>query len=100
MINNAPEVTQADIDAWEVYGPRIFHCEMTGPEALACHRVEQGGFIVANGTGDRWRAWEQGMPVWVDDRTKATRYHRREDAGAVHAEDEDAWRIEPFAPAA
>ena len=33
------EVTQADIDAWEIYGPQIFHCEMTGPEALAAHRA-------------------------------------------------------------
>jgi len=33
------EVTQADIDAWEIYGPKIFHCEMTGPEALASHRL-------------------------------------------------------------
>lgn len=33
------DVTQADIDAWEIYGPKIFHCEMTGPEALAAHRA-------------------------------------------------------------
>lgn len=61
---------------------------------------EEQGFIVANGAGDRWRTWDQGNPAWTDDRDKATRYHRREDAEAVHAEDEDAWRIEPFASAA
>lgn len=35
------QVTQRDIDAWEVYGPKIFNCEMTGPEALARHRLER-----------------------------------------------------------
>ena len=29
---------QADRDAWERDGPRIFHCDMTGPECLAAHR--------------------------------------------------------------
>ncbi len=32
-------VTQDDRDAWEKYGPAIFHCEMTGPEALAHYRI-------------------------------------------------------------
>jgi len=32
-------VTPEDIAAWERYGPAIFHCEMTGPEALARHRT-------------------------------------------------------------
>lgn len=35
------QVTQRDIDAWEIYGPKIFNCEMTGPEALARHRLER-----------------------------------------------------------
>lgn len=34
------QVTQRDIDAWEIYGPKIFNCEMTGPEAFARHRLE------------------------------------------------------------
>lgn len=33
------EPTQADRDAWEIYGPAIFNCGMTGPEALARHRL-------------------------------------------------------------
>jgi len=32
-------VTPEDVAAWERYGPAIFHCEMTGPEALARHRT-------------------------------------------------------------
>jgi len=57
------------------------------------------GWIVGNGDGTRWRSWEQGNPVWTDDREKATRYARRVDAEAVHAEDEDAWFVRPFIPA-
>jgi len=33
------EVTADDIAAWEIYGPAIFYCDMTGPEALARHRL-------------------------------------------------------------
>lgn len=57
-------------------------------------------WIVGNGNGDRWRAWKDGNPVWVEDREKATRYARREDAEAVHGEDEDAWRVVPYTPVA
>ena len=33
-----PTITRADRDAWERDGPRIFHCDMTGPECLAAQR--------------------------------------------------------------
>ena len=56
----------------------------------------EGGWIVSNGNDDRWRAWDQGNPIWVDDPAKATRYARREDAEAVHTEDEDAWCVKPY----
>lgn len=56
----------------------------------------EGGWIVSNGNDDRWRAWDQGNPIWVDDPAKATRYARSEDAEAVHAEDEDAWCVKPY----
>ena len=53
-------------------------------------------WIVSNANGDQWRVWQHGFPAWSKDRNKATRYARREDAEAVHAEDEDAWRVEPY----
>lgn len=33
-------LTQADREAWEKYGPMIFHCEITGPEVLARHAAQ------------------------------------------------------------
>jgi hypothetical protein len=56
----------------------------------------QQGWIVSNGAGTKWRTWESGLSGWTEDREKATRYARREDAEAVHAEDDDAWRVEPY----
>lgn len=57
------------------------------------------GWIVGNGSGDKWRGWDQvGNPCWVDDRDAATRYYRRADAETVHREDEDAWSIEHYGP--
>jgi len=56
-----------------------------------------GGWIVGDGQAERWRIWEYGNPDWTTDRDKATRYARREDAEAVHREDEDAWRVVPYA---
>ena len=52
------------------------------------------GWIVGNGDGTKWRTWVDGMPGWTDDRSAAIRFARREDAEAVHAEDEDAWKVE------
>lgn len=57
----------------------------------------EGGWIVASADGLRFRMWETGWPRWTEERQLATRYARREDAEAVHSEDEDAWRVEPFA---
>ncbi len=75
--------------------------ERAGVHACAVERDGQagveGGWIVTNGSGDMFRTWEFGGPVWTDDREQATRYARREDAEAVHAEDEDAWSITPYA---
>lgn len=58
----------------------------------------QGGWIVCSGDGKRFRVWEDGGATWTEDRLKATRYARREDAEAVHREDDDAWSVEPFSP--
>lgn len=56
------------------------------------------GWIVTDGGGETYRTWQYGMSGWTKDRSKATRYARRKDAEAVHAEDEDAWRVIPFGP--
>lgn len=78
------------------------HCRDTARKIAALRQTssEPVAWIVGNGSDTRWRAWDQGNPVWVDDRQKATRYSRREDAEAVHAEDEDAWTVKPFTDAA
>lgn len=70
------------------------------PHRERAPRADTSGWIVGNGSGDRWRAWDQGNPVWVDDRDQATRYARRVDAEAVHAEDEDVWSVVPYEAAA
>ena len=54
------------------------------------------GWVVSDGDGDKWRSWVNGMPRWATDIDRATRFHRREDAEAVHAEDDDAWCIKPY----
>ena len=61
--------------------------------------TDVGGWIVANGPGNRWRTWKDGFSAWTDDREQATRYARRQDAEAVHAEDDDAWAIIPYGEA-
>ena len=53
-------------------------------------------WIVGNGNDTQWRVWKDGMPTWTDHRSEATQYARREDAEAVHREDEDAWTIQPY----
>lgn len=72
------------------YADAIVHglAAQEGREAVA--------WIVANGARTKWRVWRDGFPEWTDNREEATRYARREDAEAVHADDEDAWTIEPF----
>lgn len=54
------------------------------------------GWIVGSGDEKRWRCWNAGGPDWTEDREEATRYARRVDAEAVHADDEDAWTVVPY----
>lgn len=63
-------------------------------------RDAEVGWIVGNGDATKWRTWIGGWSAWTDNRDEATRYARQEDAEAVHGEDDDAWRVEPFARAA
>lgn len=59
-------------------------------------KADIGGWIVGNGAGTAWRVWRDGFPEWTEQRDVATRYARREDAEAVHREDEDAWIVIPY----
>lgn len=54
------------------------------------------GWVIGDGGGKHWRAWQNGLPKWTSDRALATRYHRREDAEAAHLEDDDAWVVVPY----
>lgn len=74
-------------------------CDGRGEREPAPPAEPVTGWIVGNGAGDRWRCWRDGMSDWTADRNKATRYARRQDAEDVHREDEDAWRVEPYATA-
>lgn len=56
-------------------------------------RVYYEPFVVGNGDNTAWRAWADGMPIWVPSPLNATRYCRRMDAEAVHGEDDDAWTV-------
>jgi len=56
------------------------------------------GWVVMDYDMQRFRCWEDG-PYWTYRLPLATRYARREDAEAVHRDDEDAWRIIPAARA-
>lgn len=59
-------------------------------------KEKDSGWVVENGkAGDelRYRAIEQGCPVWTADVEKAIRFARRVDAEMFSAEDEDAWRV-------
>lgn len=68
-------------------------CDMQAPPA----EPMGAGWIVSNGNGDRWRTWNRGWSEWTAMRDHATRYARRADAEAVQSEDEDVWRVEPYA---
>jgi len=54
-----------------------------------------GGFVISNGSGDKYMAWGQVGPEWVTDRAAALWLVRRADAEALAAENEDAWSILP-----
>jgi len=66
--------------------------------AAVCPYCRQGapGFIIANGNRDKFRCvGEFGNPDWTDERDKALRFARRQDAEEYCREDEDAWAILP-----
>lgn len=76
---------------------RLDASEMVALRDFLTASTDTGGWIVGNADDTQWRTWDDfGCSTWTDDRDKATRYHRREDAELVHREDEDAWRITPY----
>lgn len=56
------------------------------------------GYIVANGTSDRFRCWRSEGPAWTERKSEALVFARRIDAESFAAEDEDAWHITPVSP--
>lgn len=76
--------------------PIIHHREAA---AHAAGRAENTGWVVGNGDKTKWRSWGHCGPTWVSNIEDATRYHRREDAEAVHREDDDAWVVCTYADA-
>lgn len=82
---------------WIVHSDQIAQLEgaITGASEGIC-TTGVLGWIVGNGDGTKWRYWGAFGPEWTPDRNMATRYARREDAEAVHANDEDAWTIHPY----
>lgn len=63
------------------------------------HWADASGWVVTNGDGNRFRCWEEGSPSWTPKVDKAVRYARREDAEAVHYDDDGAWRVIPYSEA-
>lgn len=93
---NAEPEKVGGLDTSHSYQRRVVIAIWRAMAALA----PKSGWIISNGTNNRWRSWVDGVPIWVNDRNLATRYARREDAEDVHAEDEDAWSVVPFSPKA
>lgn len=87
----------------------LSHCQKDGPFPVPLYAapptsapadvVSALGWIVGSGDGRRWRRWGDTGPEWTEDREKAVRYARREDAESVHREDEDVWQIIPYSGA-
>ncbi|CAM4171005.1 hypothetical protein CR156_17260 [Stenotrophomonas lactitubi] len=57
--------------------------------------VCSGGFLISNGSGEKYMAWGQVGPEWTADKSAALWLVRRADAEALAAENEDAWSILP-----
>jgi|GEM_PF-4625087 len=76
----------------------MLEASLATPAAAESERAG-AGWIVGSADRNRWRTWADGECRWGDDREQATRYARRADAEAVHAEDDDAWIVEFYDPA-
>lgn len=79
-----PQVVADNIRAW-----------FAKPADLAEQQGVDCGYVIADGTGEKFMAWGQVGPEWVADRSAALWLVRRADAEALAAENEDAWLILP-----
>ena len=73
-----------------------YDTENFSPEAvtrLLSNATNLTAWVVGNSDDTQWRTWEDGFPKWTPIKERATRYSRREDAEAVHRDDEDAWTV-------
>ena len=95
-IEAEPSICNCSQEDVHDYGPCGEDCRSLVVSTLPVNDRHHSAWIVANGSGTKWRYWNIFGPAWTPDREKATRYARREDAEAVHAADEDAWTVQPF----
>jgi len=95
-IKAEPSICNCSQEDVHDYGPCGEDCRSLVVSTLPVNDRHHSAWIVANGSGTKWRYWNIFGPAWTPDREKATRYARREDAEAVHAADEDAWTVQPF----
>lgn len=82
---------------WMDGAPAVYEAMLAARPMVSLLPPEDIGWIVVSGDGKRFRFWDEVGPNWTTVRAKATRYARRCDAEAVHAGDEDAWSVVPFA---
>jgi len=76
------------VDLWE-----CLRANLAAIPAPALAAADDDGWIMGNAERNQWRSWRDGFPAWTEKPLDATRYARRCDAEAVHANDEDAWCV-------
>ncbi|MCG7507105.1 hypothetical protein [Mesorhizobium retamae] len=94
LTENKMVAKQRENEGWEV--EPLYATPVSPTPATVEAATHEYAWIVGSGDRKRWRIWTDGMPAWTENREQATRFARREDAEAVHREDEDAWTIIPY----
>ena len=82
-------------DRWRAKGWPVSPLYAAPPAQPVGEPVCSGGFVISNGSGEKYMAWGQVGPEWTADRSAALWLVRRADAEALAAENEDAWSILP-----
>ncbi len=86
-----PAEQQVRWEAWQVAWQAALAARQPGAQVPVC----SGGFVIGNGSGEKYMAWGQVGPEWTPERSAALWLVRRADAEALAAENEDAWLILP-----
>lgn len=86
---DAPYALNAVEFAWQAFQAALAARQPVGEPVCS------GGFVISNGSGEKYMAWGQVGPEWTADRSAALWLVRRADAEALAAENEDAWSILP-----